>query len=445
MKRVVMVMMVLALLLMNYLTVAEAVTYVPDGRYYVTVDGYQLSVPMLHAEGHEPDVPHPEFTRAVLFPSNGTREILPLGQTLQEAAVLSGVLETTMFVGLQFLYLNDIQEHELEEEVCYWQHQWWFVGHLSQSLPPEPRPALVSSFTFMDSLVVDIVTNNPQLEAITWMGESAGGKLVHRWAAVTRLFEEMGDQLPPIINVTVNNGHWLYMDPYRYDLDDHFTIPGPVNQGFVPRWDKYPYGVDELNEYTTITGADYIVENYPNRHFFYFIGEGDTGLNSDDKPMNMEGMNNIIRHMVYWEHLHHFYGEAIDVNHTLMVMEDFDHEGHAIIRSQECRWAIFNYLPTGVNEGGGSSEIPVELELHSYPNPFNPSATVKVALPAPGHLAVKVYNRIGQFVATLADEEMVAGHHSFEFDGSDLASGVYFVQAVAHGQIYETKKLTLIK
>jgi Secretion system C-terminal sorting domain len=447
MRHVLFVMLVLTLLAMTQTASADPVNFVPEDRYTVTVDDAQVSVPMLYDSERDlsPYEPHPEITRLVLFPSNGTREVLPIGQTLQDAATLTGVFETTMFIGLQFLYQEDIEFWELEDDVCYWQHQYWYFGHLSKSSPQHPRDVFASSMTFMDSMLVELVTNNPQLEAITVVGESAGGKLVHRWAAATRLFEEM--ELPPMIFVTVNNGNWLYFDPHRFDLDDEWTLPGPITQTYVPRWDKYPYGVDELNEFTILTGEDYIVENYPNRNFFYFVGQDDTGLNSDDKPMNMQGMNNIIRHVVYWDYLTFFYGEENLGRHQLWVMEEYGHDGHAIIRTQECRQAMFLYLPPpddNVDEGS-PAELPSHVELETYPNPFNPSATVKVALPTPGHLEVKVFNMMGQFVATLADEEVAAGNHTFTFDGSELSSGVYFVQVAGPDQIFETKKLTLMK
>ncbi len=81
-----------------------------------------------------------------------------------------------------------------------------------------------------------------------------------------------------------------------------------------------------------------------------------------------------------------------------------------------------------------------------YPNPFNPATTVNVTLPETAPLTVRVFDIQGRTVATLADGSSVAaGSHSFSFDGSDLSSGIYFVQATVPGRLNEVRKLMLVK
>jgi hypothetical protein len=62
----------------------------------------------------------------------------------------------------------------------------------------------------------------------------------------------------------------------------------------------------------------------------------------------------------------------------------------------------------------------------NYPNPFNPSTTIRFALPGPSTVRIVVYSLLGQEVATIVDGDLAAGVHSVLFDGSRLASGVYF-------------------
>ncbi len=64
-----------------------------------------------------------------------------------------------------------------------------------------------------------------------------------------------------------------------------------------------------------------------------------------------------------------------------------------------------------------------------FPNPFNPTTTITIALPVATELSVTVYNALGQQVAVLANGSYTAGSHSFTLDGSSLASGIYFVHA----------------
>jgi Secretion system C-terminal sorting domain len=90
--------------------------------------------------------------------------------------------------------------------------------------------------------------------------------------------------------------------------------------------------------------------------------------------------------------------------------------------------------------------IPEEYVLHSaYPNPFNPTSVIAVGLPVSSDLKVKVYNMLGKEVATLVDGKCASGYHAFQFDASDLASGVYFVKAVVAGKMNQTQKIILMK
>ena len=82
----------------------------------------------------------------------------------------------------------------------------------------------------------------------------------------------------------------------------------------------------------------------------------------------------------------------------------------------------------------------------AYPNPFNPSTKMELVLPEAGYVSVKVYNLVGQEVATLADGMMEANPsgHVFLWNASGMASGVYLVRAEGAGQI-STQKLMLLK
>jgi len=92
-----------------------------------------------------------------------------------------------------------------------------------------------------------------------------------------------------------------------------------------------------------------------------------------------------------------------------------------------------------------ASELPQSFTLYqNYPNPFNPSTTIKFALPVAGNVNIKIYNSLGQLVATLVDKEMQSGYHEVNFDASRLSSGVYLYQLQAGGYIF-VKKMLLIK
>jgi hypothetical protein len=99
-------------------------------------------------------------------------------------------------------------------------------------------------------------------------------------------------------------------------------------------------------------------------------------------------------------------------------------------------------LLTGVAEKGTP---PGNFRLfQNYPNPFNPSTTIRYALPGRAHVTLTIFNTLGQKVATPVNESQEAGYHDVRFDGSGVASGVYFYRFRA-GEYVATKRLLLIR
>ena len=80
----------------------------------------------------------------------------------------------------------------------------------------------------------------------------------------------------------------------------------------------------------------------------------------------------------------------------------------------------------------------------NYPNPFNPITTIKYSIPETGNVSLKVYDILGNEVASLVNEEKTQGVYSVTFDASNLSSGVYLYKLQA-GNYIETKKMLLLK
>jgi hypothetical protein len=92
-----------------------------------------------------------------------------------------------------------------------------------------------------------------------------------------------------------------------------------------------------------------------------------------------------------------------------------------------------------------STMVVREFYLSSaYPNPFNPTTSMTLAVPVAGNVSVQVYNIMGQVVATLISGHMDASTYTLTWDASSLSSGMYFVKAEAVGSV-TTQKLVLMK
>ncbi|MCU7494867.1 MAG: T9SS type A sorting domain-containing protein [Ignavibacteria bacterium] len=106
--------------------------------------------------------------------------------------------------------------------------------------------------------------------------------------------------------------------------------------------------------------------------------------------------------------------------------------------------AYISLEPTDVVEEKGSG-IPTKYSLsQNFPNPFNPVTKIRYQIPVSGFVTLKVYDMLGNEVSSLVNEEKSAGEYTVSFDGSRLASGVYFYK-LTQGSFTDTKKLILMK
>jgi hypothetical protein len=105
-------------------------------------------------------------------------------------------------------------------------------------------------------------------------------------------------------------------------------------------------------------------------------------------------------------------------------------------------WLIGTLLPTNVEN---DKALPTEFNLaQNYPNPFNPSTSIKYQVSGISQVSLKVYDVVGNEVATLVNEFKPAGSYEIEFNASMYSSGIYFYKLQA-GSFVETKKMMFLK
>ncbi len=119
------------------------------------------------------------------------------------------------------------------------------------------------------------------------------------------------------------------------------------------------------------------------------------------------------------------------------------------------QWTEANILIVNLEAEDGNDFIPDKFSLsQNYPNPFNPSTKINYSVPHNSFVKIKLYDILGNEIATLVDEEKSAGVYEVEFsaiggsvsggDAYSLSSGIYFYKLTS-GNFAKTKKMILLK
>jgi hypothetical protein len=122
-----------------------------------------------------------------------------------------------------------------------------------------------------------------------------------------------------------------------------------------------------------------------------------------------------------------------------------DFDGNPRMTDSRVDMGCYEYSDALIVDDDNPIIAPAEFALNqNYPNPFNPSTIIAYQTPGSGHVTIKVYNALGQEVATLVNEEKPAGCYQVEFNTTNLSSGIYFYE-MRSGEFRDSKKLTLMK
>ncbi len=123
-------------------------------------------------------------------------------------------------------------------------------------------------------------------------------------------------------------------------------------------------------------------------------------------------------------------------------------QNHSFVLSDKPSGFVFNHQfgnfnPVGVERVDNA--LPTAYALsQNYPNPFNPSTTINYSIPEAGLVTVKVFNLLGQEVATLVNTQQATGNYKVSFNASSLSSGIY-LYSIQVNNFKTTKKMILMK
>jgi hypothetical protein len=107
-------------------------------------------------------------------------------------------------------------------------------------------------------------------------------------------------------------------------------------------------------------------------------------------------------------------------------------------------WLLIDKIITSISFENRYSQLKTFTIYQNYPNPFNPSTTIGFNLPKTSEVTLKVFNILGEEVATLVSDRLSTGLYSYEWDASKLASGVYLYRLETEGFV-QTRKMILMR
>ena len=108
-------------------------------------------------------------------------------------------------------------------------------------------------------------------------------------------------------------------------------------------------------------------------------------------------------------------------------------------------WDNFYFYSNPAGIDNRSETLPMGFALEqNFPNPFNPSTTIRFSMKHADHVVLKMFNIAGQEVVTLLDGQSNSGNHAVQFNANDFGSGTYFYSLTV-GKQSSVKKMVLIK
>ncbi len=205
-------------------------------------------------------------TQAIIVVHGTERNANDYFSNMNAAATLAGRLSSTIIIAPQFQTMDDVPA--ADEPV--WTSSGWRAGDLSSSTGPLPR---ISSCAALDTILVRLSDRAKfaRLARIVIVGHSAGGQLLHRYAATSRVAPTIPDI--PIRYIAANPSTWLYLGPERA-VGNGFAIP--VSAASCADYDDWHYGLQNRNTYANALSNALVRQNLVSRDVIVMLGTADT-------------------------------------------------------------------------------------------------------------------------------------------------------------------------
>lgn len=313
-------------------------------------------------------------------------------------------------------------------------------GHGHCQLPDSEKPevaAFVDKFLLGDTTVNTIIRTNPKYADVNysrWMDWWGTGDPVfpEQIYGVSKTYEaecaSYGSSWIAESDVNASNGSYLVSKPGTSN-----TIKSAIDEASII---KIPVKIDTAGTYTVFGRLNCPTSN--NDSFWARMDDGDfiTKLSLGTKGWE-------------WKKLGEYKLEKGDHEFSMAIREDGGQVDKVLVTS------LIYYEPTGLlTDAENLCDPKVGINTfetvngyvlgQNYPNPFNGKTNISFQIPANTYVSLKVYNMLGADITELAGKEFSKGRHILEFDGNDLAKGIYFYTIKADN-FTETHKMVIGK
>ncbi len=319
---------------------------------------------------------------------------------LKAASMSSAYTDSLLIIAPQFLEQDDLHALGLDASFLYWSGGWK-SGSNSKDLSSDPRPARISSYAVLDTLMMRLTALFPNLKTIVFAGHSAGGQLANRYSASSPVASLLCKKYQISTRFLVANpSSYLYLDNQR-------PIQGTVDQFRVPAngcsgYNDWRYGLENLYAYPDRIGADSIRQMFKKRQVIYLLGGNDTDPNSSSLDQScqaeLQGSYRLERGTAYFNYLKHYYGDEITQIQKMDTVPGVGHDNYLMFSSAIGRYYLFMSDPAPCQNGGTTSVLLYpDGKLKIYPNPANDFIHIQLDDNF-GHACYSIYNVMGKIL-----------------------------------------------
>jgi hypothetical protein len=264
---------------------------------------------------------------------------------------------------------------------------------------------------------------------IVWLWQDWDGtNWLNNWK---QTYTYAGDKLIEALSQDWNNSNWANYEKFTYTYNGNNVIETLYQTWGASNWVndwKRTYEYDTNNNIVQELELDWVNSDWENDWKYTYAYDGNNRIGWLWQNWDGSDWVNYLKS-----------SNTFDANDNVIETIQQEWDGSDWINDEK---DTYLYIPTGIEHFEG--EVNTFSLLQNYPNPFNPNTKISWQAPVGIHQTLKIYDVLGNKVATLIDEYKPAGTFEVEFDASGLPSGIYFYQLKTEN-ITETKKMILMK